>query len=122
MADEFLDIFIYVKKIIKKLLEDIKMFQVNFIIIHIIHKILVLLKITRILKRFWRITTDFRILENKYFFHNTKWFEEYKNIKENMSKNVKSLFRQKKLKKETNDAAIKGIRNLLRLKKEKKSN
>ena len=39
-----------------------------------------------------------------------------------MSKNVKSLFRQKKLKKETNDAAIKGIRNLLRLKKEKKSN
>ena len=99
MADEFLDIFIYVKKFIKKLLEDIKMLQVNFIIIHIIHKILVLLKITRIFKRFWRIITDFRILENKYFFHNIKLFEEYKSIKESISKNVKSLFRQKKLKK-----------------------
>ena len=40
------------KKFIKKLLEDIKLLQVNFIMIYIIHKISVLLKITRILKRF----------------------------------------------------------------------
>ena len=33
----------------KKLLEDIRILQVNFIIIYIIHKILVLLKNTRIL-------------------------------------------------------------------------
>ena len=35
----------------ERLLEDIKMLQVNFIMIYIIHKIIVLLKITRILKR-----------------------------------------------------------------------
>ena len=44
---------------IKKILEGIKMLQVNFITICIIHKILVLLKITRILKPFLRSITDF---------------------------------------------------------------
>ena len=44
---------------LKRLLENIKMLQVNFIIIYIIHKILVLLKITRILKRFLRSIIGF---------------------------------------------------------------
>ena len=43
----------------KKLLEDMKMLQVNFIMIYIIHKILVLLKLIRILKSFLRRTIDF---------------------------------------------------------------
>ena len=36
------------------MLEDIKMLQLSFIMIYIIHKISVLLKITRILKHFLR--------------------------------------------------------------------
>ena len=47
----------------KKLLEEIKMLRVNFIMICIIHKILVLLKVTRILKRFLRSKTDFYFLK-----------------------------------------------------------
>ena len=43
--------------------------------------------------------------------------EEYKNIKENIIKEVRNLFRLEKLKKERNDAAIKDITNLFRLKK-----
>ena len=38
-------------------------------------------------------------------------FEVYKNIKENIIKDVRNLFRLKKLKKETNDISIKVIRN-----------
>ena len=38
-------------------------------------------------------------------------FEEYKKIKENIIKDVRNFARLKKLKKEANDAAIKGIRN-----------
>ena len=37
---------------VKKILEDLKMLQVSFIMITIIHKILALVKTTRILKRF----------------------------------------------------------------------
>ena len=47
--------------------------------------------------------------------------KEYKNIKEKTIKDVRNLFRLKKLKKETNDLAIKGIRNCFRLKKENKA-
>ena len=47
--------------------------------------------------------------------------EEDKNIKENIIKDVRNLFRLIKLKKETNDAKIKGLRNRLRLKKENKA-
>ena len=43
--------------------------------------------------------------------------EEYENIKENIIKDVRNLFTFKKLKQETNDAAIKGIRNIFRLNK-----
>ena len=46
------------------------MLQVNFIMIDIIHKILVLLKITGILKRFLGSIIDFYFFEknNSYFF------------------------------------------------------
>ena len=44
---------IYINKYIQKLFDEIKMLQVNFIIICIIHKISVLLEITRILKTFF---------------------------------------------------------------------
>ena len=44
--------------------------------------------------------------------------EEYKNIEEKITKDVRKLFRLKiKKKKRTNNAAIKGIRNLFRLRK-----
>ena len=43
---------------IKILLEEIKMTRVNFIMIYVIHKISVLLKITRILKLFLRRVID----------------------------------------------------------------
>ena len=39
---------------------------------------------------------------------------------ENMFKDIRSRFRLNKLKQETNDASIKGIRNLFRLEKENK--
>ena len=44
---------------VKKLLEDIEMLQINFILIYIIHKISVLIKITRIIKCFLRSVIDF---------------------------------------------------------------
>ena len=44
-------------------------------------------------------------------------FEEKKNKLHNIIKDVKNIFRSKKLRKETNDTAIKYIRNLSRLKK-----
>ena len=45
--------------------------------------------------------------------------KEYKYIKENMIKDVWNFYRlkKKKKKKETNKAAIKGIRNIFRLKR-----
>ena len=46
------------------------MLQANFIMICIIHKILVLLKINRILKRFLRSITNF------YFFKNNKFISQ----------------------------------------------
>ena len=46
--------------------------------------------------------------------------EEDKNREENIIKDVGNLFRLNKLKKETNDTSITGIRNLFRLKKENK--
>ena len=46
------------KGIIKKLLEDMKMLQVNFVMIYMIYKILVLHKITRVLQPFLRNIID----------------------------------------------------------------
>ena len=55
-----LEIFLHMlKKVLKKLFEDIKDIKVNFIMICLIHKILVLLKITRILKHFLRSIIEF---------------------------------------------------------------
>ena len=55
---------------IKILLEEIKMTRVNFIMIYVIHKISVLLKITRILKLFLR-----RVIEvHSFFFKKNKFF------------------------------------------------
>ena len=88
------------------------MLQVNFIKIYIIHEILVLLKITRTLKTFLRSIIDFYFLE-------CSRLEEDENMEENITKDVRNLFRLKKLKKETNDATIKGITNLFRLKKKR---
>ena len=47
---------------------------------------------------------------------NSRLEEENKNIEEKIITDIRNLFRLKKLnKKERNDAAIKGIRNLFRL-------
>ena len=55
---------------VKILLEEIKMTRVNFIMIYVIHKISVLLKITRILKLFLR-----RVIEvHSFFFKKNKFF------------------------------------------------
>ena len=43
--------------------------------------------------------------------------EEDKNIEENIIKDVKNLFKLKKLNQETNDAAIKRIKNLKGIRK-----
>ena len=47
--------------------------------------------------------------------------KKIKNIEENIIKDVRNLFRLKKLIKGTNGAAIKGVKNLFRLKKEIKA-
>ena len=51
----------------KKLLENIKVLQVNFIIIYIIHKILELLKITRTLKCLLKSVHFFKKENNRRF-------------------------------------------------------
>ena len=66
---------------IKILLEEIKMTRVNFIMIYVIHKISVLLKITRILKLFLRRVIDvhsFFFKKNNYFFFTTYNDEKFK--------------------------------------------
>ena len=103
------------------------MLQFNFIMTCIIHKILVLFKITRILKPFLRSIIEFLFKETNCFFFSQRVMmkisrlEEDKNIEENIIKDVRNLFRLKNFKKEPNDTAIKDISNLFRLKKEKKS-
>ena len=55
-----LEIFLHMlKKSFKKLFEDIKDIKVNFTMICLIHKILVLLKITSILKHILRSIIEF---------------------------------------------------------------
>ena len=84
------------------------MLQVNFIIIYIIHKILALVKITVILKRYLRSVIDF------YFSINKPGLAE-----ENIIKDVRGPFRLKeKLKKGTTDTAIKNIKIIFRQEKE----
>ena len=100
--------------------------------IAIIHKISVLLKITRILKHFLKSITDFYFFDifvlNFNFLilfftiYNDEKFKASKdeNVEEKIIQDVWNLFRFRKLKKETNDAAMKDIRNLFRLRKENK--
>ena len=93
----------------------------HFVMIYIIIKILVLLKITGILRRFLRSLIGFLFpkLINflaTYIMKMSK-FAEDKNAEKNIIRNVRNLFRLKILKKEANDAAIKGIRYLFKLKK-----
>ena len=57
--------FYITNKNYKKTLEDIKMLQVNFIMVCTIHKILVLLEITRTLKCFWSSVIDFYLFWKK---------------------------------------------------------
>ena len=64
-------IIIIKKRITKQLLEDIKTQEVNFIVIYIILKILMLFKITRTLKSFLRSIIDFSFFKKiNNFFHN----------------------------------------------------
>ena len=71
------------------------MLQVNFIMIYIIHKISVLLKITRILKTFFKEFSRFLFKKNIYFFSQRMMMESPINI----IKNVRNPFRSEKLKK-----------------------
>ena len=73
------------------------MLHVTFFMIYMIYKISVLFKITRILNCFYRSTTDLYFLKIIY-----------KNMEENIIKDIINIFRLEKLDKETNDAAITG--------------
>ena len=69
------------ERFVKILLEEIKMTRVIFIMIYVIHKISVLLKITRILKLFLRRVIDvhsFFFKKNNYFFFTTYNDEKFK--------------------------------------------
>ena len=101
-----------IKIILKKSLKDIKMLQINFIMIYIIYKISVLLKITRISLTFI-FTFFFQFLE--HIMIKISSLQEDKDIEKNI---IKDVINWKKIKQETNDAGIKGMRNLFRLKKE----
>ena len=76
------------------------MAQVNFIMTCIIHNILVLLKITRILKHFLRSIT---LLFSKFFFFPQHIMMGSPSlVEENIITDVKNLFRLEKLKKRNN--------------------
>ena len=66
----------------KKLLENLKVLQVNFIIIYIIHKILELLKITRTLKCLLRSVHFFKKENNRRFSQHlrTKRLEDFRSL------------------------------------------
>ena len=77
------------------------MLQVNFITVYIIHKIPVLLKITRISKHFLRSIMDFHFFTiiinffSKHTMMESSGLEEYKNIEKNI-KDVRNIFSLKK--------------------------
>ena len=73
------------------------------------YKVLVLLKITRILKNFLKSIIDFFFF-SQHIMMESSWFE-------NIIKDVRNLFR---LEKETNDTTFRGISNLFLLEKENK--
>ena len=73
------------------------MLQVDYIMICIIHKILVLLKITKILKHFLRSIIEFYFLRNSWFFFKYITMENQSLEKENIIKDVRNLFRLEKI-------------------------
>ena len=84
--------------------------QINFVMICIIHKISVLLKITRILKTPFK---DFYLKIIIIFFLQHITIDSPRFEADNVIKDVKIIFRLEKLNKET----IKDIGNLFKLKK-----
>ena len=109
-----------IENFIKKLVGDIKILQVNMI--YLIHKVLVLLKITSIFKKFLRTIIDFYGLRNNQYFSEHIMMENLRPEEENKNKDVRNLFRLVKLKKEAIDTTVKDIQNLFRLEKENKAN
>ena len=77
----------------KGLLEDIEVLKISIIMIYIIHKILVLLQITRILKHFLRSITDLfflkQIIFSQYIMMESSRLEEENIIKEKTRKRNK---------------------------------
>ena len=71
------------------------MLQANFIIIYIIHKILVLLKITTILKHFSRSIIDFYFFKNN-FFSQLITMKNSNLEDENITKDVRNPFKLKR--------------------------
>ena len=78
------------------------MLQINFIMICMIHKILVLLKITRILKFFLRRIIGFYFLRRNFFFSQHIMMESPSLEEENIIKDIRNLSRLEKLKKRNN--------------------
>ena len=68
------------------------MLQINFIMIYIIHKISVLLKITRILKRFLKSIIELYFLKHNTFFSQHIMTENPSLEEENIIKDVRNLF------------------------------
>ena len=102
----------------KKSLESMKMLQISFIMTYIVHKILVLLIITRIFKTVFKENKKNNQQFSQHITMKTARLEEDKNVEDNINKDVRNLFRLKKLKNEINYSAIKDIKNVFRLKKE----
>ena len=89
------------------------MLQVNFILIYVIHKILVLLKITRILKRFFKEYNRLLFI----FFRKSNFFSQHLIMKSSRleeDKNIENLIRLKKLKKKTDDDANKDCKKKIK--------
>ena len=86
------------------------MLRVNVIMIYI--------KVTRILKRFFRSIIDSHLFKKIFFSQHitmrSSRLEENKNIEGNIIKDIRNLLRLEKLKKETTDTAIKYMRNLFK--------
>ena len=79
------------------------MLQVSFIMIYLIHKISVLLKITRILKHFLRSKQALIFLKNNKLFSQHIMMESSRLEEENIIKNLKNFYRLEKLKRKRNN-------------------
>ena len=103
------------------LLEDLRLslIEVNFLMISIVHKILVLLKNhLNYLKVFSNKEYNFIFLFFFFIFFTTYSYEKSKTGRRRRNYNIRNFFR---IKKELNNIAIKNIRALFRLGKETKA-